>query len=141
MRKQTNKHQIRKNIKKLLYNRDEIRAAFIYGSFADSDYYNDIDIAIYLKNDYSEETYFDYEFKLEKELNQKFNINFDIRIINKAPEYFQYNVFKNLCLFIKDEEILDLLENIVIKQMDENYFRNQYNRFLIEGISEEIYGR
>ncbi|MCX7795251.1 MAG: nucleotidyltransferase domain-containing protein [bacterium] len=58
--------------------------AYIFGSFVNSDKYNDIDVTIYM-SDFCKERVLDIEFELEKILEDKIQKLSNVRIINEVP--------------------------------------------------------
>ena len=85
-----------------------VKLAYLFGSFIKSQFFNDIDIGIVLEDE--KEAYEDLKFGLkigrilEKSINFKYPI--DVKILNHAPIYFQYNVIKTgEVIFSKNEDI------------------------------------
>jgi len=124
-----NKEQIIHEIQSLLIANEKIKAVFIYGSFLNSEHFNDIDIAVFFYDKL--ENYFDIESELEFYLQKKIQKKIDLRIVNNAPYSFLYEVFKGRCLIDKDDEIGDLIEKVIIKEMDEEYYKRQILKDLI----------
>lgn len=110
------KQEIVKIIKKELEKYDDIVFAYIFGSFVDSDRYNDIDVAIFLKNP-EKDRLMEREFELERILEDKIHISFDVRIINFAPISFVYNVLKNKILIIdRDTSLRADFESLIFRK-------------------------
>lgn len=110
------KQEIVKIIKKELEKYDDIVFAYIFGSFVDSDRYNDIDVAIFLKNP-EKDRLMEREFELERILEDKIRISFDVRIINFAPISFVYNVLKNKILIIdRDTSLRADFESLIFRK-------------------------
>jgi len=126
--KDFSKDAIVNKISKLIKSDDSILFAYIFGSFAQSNNFSDIDIAIYLKcgSDIKK------EFELENELESKLKIPVDVRIINNAPVAFVYNVL-NKNILIKDNERRSDFEGQTLK----NYF--DYVHLLDEYLKEAVY--
>lgn len=125
-----NKAEIKTKITNLLAKESKIRTVFIYGSFCLAEEFNDIDIALFLNSNPNE--YFSYEGKIEYLLKQELSMKVDIRVVNSAPERFLYEVFKGECLLDKDNNISELIEKISITQMDEEYYKRQFLKELID---------
>ncbi len=123
------KMELISKIKAILFPIDKIQAVFIYGSFLDSKKYNDLDIAVFMYNDL--DINFSYETLLEKKVQKAINEKVDLRIANKAPKSFLYEIFKGYCLFDKDDKIGDLIESVSILQMDQNYYDKMFLRELL----------
>lgn len=110
------KQEIVKIIKEELEKYDDIVFAYIFGSFVDSDRYNDIDVAIFLKNP-EKDRLMEREFELERILEDKIHISFDVRIINFAPISFVYNVLKNKILIIdRDTSLRADFESLIFRK-------------------------
>lgn len=110
------KQEFVKIIKEELEKYDDIVFAYIFGSFVDSDRYNDIDVAIFLKNP-EKHRLMEREFELERILEDKIHISFDVRIINFAPISFVYNVLKNKILIIdRDSSLRADFESLIFRE-------------------------
>ena len=121
-------------IKDLLYAQKDITAAFIYGSFLLIKEYRDIDIGIFTAIDIPGLKKLDYEHQLEQLLLKQLpGLKFDIRILNSAPDRFLYNVFKGKFLFAKEDKIFDIMERVIAKCLDEQYYIDQYYRYASQG--------
>ncbi|NOZ83616.1 MAG: nucleotidyltransferase domain-containing protein [Epsilonproteobacteria bacterium] len=114
-------------ISELIKNDSDILFAYIFGSFAESDEFSDIDIGIYTKDAAG----IKMEFKLENEIEKMVKIPIDVRIINNAPISFVYNVLNDKIL-IKDDEKRADFEGQVLK----NYF--DYVHLLDEYLKETV---
>ncbi len=123
------KLQIKNVVKDFLFRQKNIQSAFFYGSFTTETSYNDIDIAIFRTN--IDRDLLEMETELESKLSTKLQIKIDLRIVNNAPESFLYEVFKGECLFDKNDKISNLIEKTIISQMDEEYYKKQFLKDLI----------
>lgn len=88
-----------------LQGRREIKFAILYGSAAEGNDYNDLDVALYV--DPEQVSGLDelrYGFRIEDELRQAVAHPVDVRVINWAPLPFQFNVIKGIPLVVNDEE-------------------------------------
>lgn len=123
------KEKIIEIIREELEKRENILFAYIFGSFVDSEKYNDIDIAIYVSN-FNREKVLDMEFELERILEDKLNISFDVRIINEAPLGFVYNVLKNKIIVLDRDSLLrsDFESLIFRKYFDYQHLIDEYLR-------------
>ena len=116
-------------IKTLLYSRDEITAAFIFGSYLFSGEYRDIDIGIFTRNSLESLEKHDYEFEVEQSLSKHLpGIKVDVRVLNDAPDRFLFTVFKGKFLFSKDDSLDDLMERVISKCLDEQFYLDRYYR-------------
>lgn len=115
-----NKKEIENKIKKFLHKRPEITLAYIFGSFVQRDNYHDIDIAVYLsdnfnKNDFKKFPY-GYESFLISELNILVRKNVDLVVMNKAEILIQQRIVnKGILLFSKDDRKRISYENFIRK--------------------------
>ena len=121
------KKVIIKDIKKILIDKKEILFAYIHGSFVTEEYFNDIDIGVYLKSLPSSPL--EYELSLEAEFMDKIRgYIFDIRILNNAPLSFRYNVIRyGILLFARDDDLRsEFQERTVINYLDFLPYRKRY---------------
>ncbi|MHA1229367.1 MAG: nucleotidyltransferase domain-containing protein [Candidatus Helarchaeota archaeon] len=105
---QKKKNEILEKIKIELNKRKEIIFGYIYGSFIYFEKFHDIDIGIYVdKAQIDPKTDFiDYEINLSTELELKINFPIDVKVINDAPLYFQFNVINGQLISCKNDELL-----------------------------------
>ncbi len=122
----TEKEKIKKEISYLLKKKEEILFSYIHGSFLENDF-RDIDIAIYLKD---EKNALQYELKIEREIEDITDFPVDVRILNRAPLSFRFNVIKNgTLLFSRDEKIRCDFESLsIVEYHDFDFLRNIYRR-------------
>lgn len=96
---------IKSRLKEFLEEKPGILFAYLHGSFLKTDRFRDIDIAIFLKEPAS--LPLKHEVGLADELWRfldKPALEFDIKILNSAPVYFQYEVIKTgEIIYSKDE--------------------------------------
>ncbi|TYT20334.1 nucleotidyltransferase domain-containing protein [Dictyoglomus thermophilum] len=125
------KDKIIEAIKNELEKRENVLFAYIFGSFVNSEEYNDIDVAIYVSN-FDREKVLDMEFELERILEDKVKKPFDVRIINEAPLGFVYNVLRNKIIVLDRDSLLRSdFESLIFRK----YFDYQH---LIEEYLKEI---
>ena len=137
MQKEINKENIIRDLSSVLFNREEILFVIIHGSFINKDNFNDIDVAVYLKE--YPESILQYELGLEAKLimSDLFPREVDIRVINKAPLYFQYNVIRNgTLLFTKKNEVYADFKELVIR--DYLDFLPHYREYLKDASEFEL---
>ncbi len=93
------KIRIKEKIKEILEKSKFVEFAFLHGSFVERKYFNDIDIAIWVKKEKKR----DIE-KLEEELDYVIDFPIDLKILNSAPPLFKYLVFtKGKLIVCKNE--------------------------------------
>ena len=91
---QMERNEIQKSIRFILNGFEEIDLAYVFGSFLERDDFHDIDIAIHLGKEQSPYQRFKLSQKVARSLEQGIEprVDFDVRILNYAPVYFQYEV-------------------------------------------------
>ncbi len=125
------REKIIETIKEELEKRENILFAYIFGSFVNSEKYDDIDIAIYISN-FDRKKALDIEFELERILEDKLKRSFDVRIINEAPLGFVYNVLRNKIIVLDRDSLLrSEFESLIFRK----YFDYQH---LIDDYLKEI---
>ena len=114
-------------VSSLLKKRKPIIFAYIFGSFAEDKKFSDIDIGIFISGEKSVDT-LDFEIELEEKIQSFTNLPVDVRIINRAPLSFVYNVIK-VGILVKDENSsfrADFEGMIFKKYLDFAFYRKQY---------------
>ena len=102
-----NKKRMYQDFSEIFKKFERVGLSYIYGSFLSRDKFNDIDIGIVLID--PENSYNDWEYGnmvgRELERSIKYRIPIDIRVLNNAPNYFQFNVLKyGKLIYCKDEK-------------------------------------
>ena len=74
----------------------EIEIAYVFGSFLRGEF-RDIDIALVLSKSLAPYDTMKFALNIERELERELrhDFEFDVKILNSAPIYFQYEVIKN----------------------------------------------
>jgi predicted nucleotidyltransferase len=103
----------------------EILAAYVFGSFPREQTFGDLDIAVLLVTSPAEPLKF--ELTLEGDLEKSVHIPVDIRVLNRAPQPFQYNVIREGQLMLdRDPNRRAAFEGNVVKQyLDFSRFRRR----------------
>jgi len=87
-----------------LAERREVLFAYRHGSSLDQEYFNDIDVAVFLeKKTLVSLDACEYETSLSLALQKKIGYSVDVKILNRAPLSFRYQATKGILLFSKDE--------------------------------------
>ncbi|MGB9891447.1 nucleotidyltransferase domain-containing protein [Thermodesulfovibrio yellowstonii] len=121
------KNQIIHLLKTLLHNEEKVVFAYLYGSFIEQTFFNDIDIAIYCSEIESVFNFqADMKIKISNELiNAGIDISpdyIDLRVINNAPYDFLIEVLDRGVLIVdKNPE----LRTNLIEKVSLNYRINQ----------------
>lgn len=125
------RNSILKSVAEFLADRyPEILAAYVFGSFARVQTFGDLDIAVLLATSPAEPLKF--ELTLEGDLEKSVHIPVDMRVLNRAPQPFQYNVIREGKLILdRDPNRRAAFEGNVVKQyLDFSRFRRRSLREL-----------
>lgn len=120
------RNSILKSVAEFLADRyPEILAAYIFGSFARGQTFRDLDIAVILATSPAEPLKF--ELTLEGDLEQSVHIPVDMRVLNQAPQPFQYSVIREGKLILdRNPNRRAAFEGNVVKQyLDFSRFRRR----------------
>lgn len=114
------KKHIENKIAEHLRKRDEVLFTYIFGSFVEKDNYHDIDVAVYLKDDFDKNELkkfpYGYESGLIAELNLLVRENIDFIVMNNAEILIQKRIIEQgKLLFCKDESKRIYYENHIRK--------------------------
>ena len=108
------KEDILNQITSVLKRKTEVVFAYCHGTFLAENKikFRDIDIALYLKEDFKKET-FNYEQKIAELLEKKIKYPVEVKILNVTPFYFLNNVFRTgKLLFSRNDFLLaELIED------------------------------
>ena len=108
------KEDILNQITSILKRKTEVVFAYCHGTFLAENKikFRDIDIALYLKEDFKKET-FNYEQKIAELLEKKIKYPVDVKVLNVTPFYFLNNVFRTgKLLFSRNDFLLaELIED------------------------------
>ncbi len=101
--------------------KNEIIASYLYGSFLSSEFYEDIDIGLLIRNDFKPGVLYEAKLsgQLEKLLKKTFNTfkPVDVRILNGKPLRFLFSVLKNSKLiYSKDDHKRVQFEAKIMKE-------------------------
>lgn len=94
--------QIRNKIPKFYM----VEVVYIFGSFVNSENFNDIDVALLISKELNPYERFKFAMKVARELERamKPRIEFDVKILNYSPIEFQYEVLKTgKAVFVRDK--------------------------------------
>jgi predicted nucleotidyltransferase len=112
--------------------KESVLFAYIFGSFVSGRTFNDIDIAIFIR-DTAQEHSLTTELTLEGELEKAFGLPVDVRIINNAPLTFVYNVLRHKIVIVERDRLFRTDYECLIfkKYADFSYLRKEYLREVI----------
>ena len=100
-----NKKEVMDEIGKIISGFDDVRAAYVFGSFIHHDDFNDIDVALLIFKELNPYTRFKFEMMVARELERQIKprFEFDVKILNHSPIEFQYEVLKKgKAVFLRD---------------------------------------
>ena len=126
------KNQTLERIHNLLKIFEEIDLGYVFGSFLERDDFHDIDIAIHLSKELPAYKRFKLSQKiagcLEKEVVP--GVEFDVRILNYAPVYFQYEVIsKGIVVLERDQDMrVDFEAHLISEYLDLKYMYDRYDQ-------------
>jgi predicted nucleotidyltransferase len=125
------KTQLVDEVAYLLAGKEYILFAYIFGSFVTADSFQDIDVGIYVKEGTEESLIL--ELDIERELEGTVGLPVDVRIINRAPSSFVYNILKDKIMVLeRDGLIRSDFESLIFKKyFDQRRFTKEYLREII----------
>lgn len=101
----TERRRLCQQLSALLSAKPEIHFAFLYGSAAEEEQFHDLDVALVVDEEaIPPDRVLDYEFAVEKELTAAFPYPVDVRIVNRAPLAFRYQVTRGVLVCTQDPE-------------------------------------
>ncbi len=96
----------------------EVVFAYLYGSFAESQPFHDIDVAVYLRNAPTESNTAK-AVALAQCCTEHTGRPVDVRVVNEAPVSFVYHVLRGRLLFSRDDSLLaDVIERTTSRYLD-----------------------
>ncbi|MEW6273559.1 MAG: nucleotidyltransferase domain-containing protein [Bacillota bacterium] len=108
----------------------EIVFAFLHGSFLEQGSFGDLDLAVFVDPSCpaAGKKTLEYELKTEMHLEETAGFPVDVRVLNRAPIPFRYNVLKNgRLLFCRNEELYaGFLSHTLVSYFDFAPYRKQY---------------
>lgn len=111
---------------------DQIDLAYVFGSFLKRDDFHDIDLAIHLCQEKSPYERFKFSGKVARDLEEGVEprVEFDVRILNYAPVYFQYEVISNgIVVFERDQENrIDFEAHLISEYLDLKHMYDRLDR-------------
>jgi uncharacterized protein len=114
---------------------EEIDLVYVFGSFLKRDDFHDIDIAIHLCKEQLPYQRFKLSQKVARSLEQAVQprVDFDVRILNYAPAYFQYEVIsKGIVVLERDQERrVDYEADLISEYLDLKYMYDLFDRALL----------
>jgi len=122
-------------LKQALAARKEIIVAYVHGSYAEGRSFRDLDIAVHVSESALSGSPLSYELMLESELEEglrgvNLRVPLDVRILNRAPLSFRYEVIKHgTPVFIGDDDLrADFEAATISRYLDFAPFRREQLR-------------
>jgi predicted nucleotidyltransferase len=123
-----------------------VEMAYLYGSFATglATQHSDIDIGVLVKPKYASVV----DFKFESSLAEKSegilesHKEVDLRVINKAPLHFQYQVIKpGMVLYAaNDKNRVEFETYVISRYLDMKYYWNLYDKYRRQRLERGEFG-
>ncbi len=129
------KEKIESKIADILSEEDIVQFSYLYGSFL-KDRFNDIDIAVYLKEGVNEKDILEFEMEKGVELSKELGFEVDLKVLNGRKIVFLHQVLRNgKMLFCKDEgKRVEFETEVYSNYLDIKYYLDQYNEIRRERI-------
>ena len=124
------KDRLIEKVSGLLGEKEHILFAYLFGSFVTSESFQDIDIAVYVRDGARSVA---LELDIERDIENALQMQVDVRIINNAPLSFIYNVLKNKILAVdRDKAFRADFEGLIYKEyFDYLHLRKEYLREIL----------
>ncbi|MDM7938848.1 MAG: nucleotidyltransferase domain-containing protein [Methanothrix sp.] len=126
------KNETLERIRNIVSEFEEVDLAYVFGSFPEREDFHDIDVAIHLSKERSPYQRFKLSQKIARSLEQGIQprVDFDVRILNYAPAYFQYEVIsKGVVVLERDrEERVDYEAHLTSEYLDLKYMYDRLDR-------------
>ena len=126
------KNKTRECIRVILDGFQEIDLAYVFGSFLERDDFRDIDVAILLCKEQSPYQRFKLAQRIAGRLEKGIEprVNFDVRILNYSPAYFQYEVIsKGIVVLERDRKRRVGYEaNLISEYLDLKYMYDLFDQ-------------
>ena len=127
-----NKNKALERIGTILAGFEDIDFAYVFGSFLERDDFNDIDVAIYIPKELAPYQRFKLSQKVARALEEGIEprVNFDVRVLNYAPPYFQYEVIRRGKVVIERdrERRVDFEAHLISEYLDLKYMYDYLDR-------------
>jgi predicted nucleotidyltransferase len=126
------KERVLETVRSTLEKHHGILFAYVFGSFVTEDHYKDIDIGVFLRAERVDSP-LKLELGLESEIQEAVQIPADVRVLNRSPLGFVYNVLKGGVLLLdRDDAVRADFEGLTYKRyFDFQHLRKQYLREII----------
>jgi len=131
---QEDKDRIISRIRDGIAGMPSLRLAYLYGSYPSRDDFRDIDIAVLVSEQITDQERMVLASHAKEILENEFGFlyEFDVRILNDEPAWFQYEVIRSgIPLFIRnDDDRIDFETRVLVEYQDIKFmydlFDNEY---------------
>jgi len=115
-----NKKLLKTIIKKFINSNIEVEFAYLFGSFVQDESFNDIDLALYPKNNMD-------NIKIAFELEKLTDLSFDVINLKKAPDHLIHSISKGEVIIENNENFrVDFITSAWSRYFDFKYYRDRY---------------
>ena len=129
------KQQVKVQIQDVLVSREEVLFAYLHGSFLLDVPFEDIDIAVYLREDtISGEDWLKTAFRFADAIEGRLGLPVDVQVLNTAPRGMQFTASAGELLCSRDEEFrCRFVERLWLEIMDFDYHARQMLKEALQG--------
>ncbi|PKK86067.1 MAG: nucleotidyltransferase domain-containing protein [Thermoplasmata archaeon HGW-Thermoplasmata-1] len=129
MLNETGRQTLLTKISKELSERSDIEFAYVFGSF-NTGVFRDVDVAVFLSHGMSGADALKLELELERRLGFIAKLDVDVRILNRSPLSFRYNVIRTGKPFLsKNESARSDFESLtLVEHHDFEFYRRSYRK-------------
>ena len=128
------RRRITETVKEVLRQDRNIVFAFLYGSFIDSAAFRDIDVGVFVRN-VAASSFVDRQLTLSRQIEDALPMPLcvDVKVINRAPLPFRFNVIRGELLLCRDDEMLEeFMVSTARKYLDFAPVRRRYIKEAME---------
>ncbi len=132
--KEKEKEEILNKIAKTLELFSDVEIAYIFGSFLEG-HFEDIDVGVVVKENLPREKMIRIKMELGRIIEKNIGhiADVDVKILNRTPIYFQYEVIKNgKLIFFRDKEKPMVYEaEVLSKYLDYKYTLDKFKKMFL----------
>jgi len=110
---QEEKERVTQTLRERLQEREEVRFAYLFGSFVLHGSFEDIDVAVYVAPEaLQEKDSLTLAFELADALEQAVRLPVDVVVLNTAPLSLQFEAAQGRLLLARGEDVADFVEQL-----------------------------
>jgi hypothetical protein len=133
--------EIKQKVNQIFQSHSEIILTYLYGSYAQGHQtkFSDIDIGIVLKDNFQEKSLYFAQLNMELEKAFEDRINADVRILNRCPPRFLFQVIKHgVLLHCKDKTFKDEFEiKVITEYIDIKPLLDHFDNLFLREVYED----